>query len=150
MYTLYLDAFEFLGFYPPGIKLYILWSMHITLQSSSNKQLSWLEIHRCLVQAMKIPKNVLFLHLSSLVPPFNASQPKIHLYNNMCYTSYAVACDIAKYIITLFFVKNLKTTNFMLCRNVAGCQVYSVRCGVSNKCINCLATKWYIIQDKLL
>ena len=55
-YTLYFDAPKFFGFYLPGIKLYILQSMHITFYSSLSTYPCWLEIHHRLVQAVKIPK----------------------------------------------------------------------------------------------
>ena len=74
---LYFDTLRFLGLYSPGIKLYILWSMRITFYNSSSKQQSWLEIHCHLVQAVKIPKNELFLYHSFLLLPFNVSQSKI-------------------------------------------------------------------------
>ena len=57
---LYFNALKFLGLSPPGIKMYILQSMCITFYSSSSKQLSWLQTHHCLVQAIKIPKKYCF------------------------------------------------------------------------------------------
>ena len=47
---------------------------------------------------------------------------------------YAVACGIAEYIITLFFLSEKSENHkFTLCGNVASGRVYSVRYGVSNK-----------------
>ena len=70
----------------------------MTFYSSSGKYLSWLEIHRHLVQAMKYPKNVLFLHLSSLVLLLNISQLFIY---TITFLHYAITRDIIEYIITL-------------------------------------------------
>ena len=50
---MYFGALKFLGFYPHGVKLCILWNKQITFCSSSSKKASWLEIHRSLVQAIK-------------------------------------------------------------------------------------------------
>ena len=45
---------------------------------------------------------------------------------------YGVACGITEYTF-LSLWNNPQTTNFTICRNVAGCQVDSVRYGVTNK-----------------
>ena len=51
------------------------------------------------------------------------------------------------YIITLFFF--CEDFKIFLCRNVASCQIYSVRYGVPNIMYRLFSYKRYITQDKL-
>ena len=100
---LHFDALKFLGLYPPTWNKAIHSTNYANnIHNNSSKQLSCLEIHRHLVQTVKIPKNILFLYLSSLVLLLNISQPEIYLYNNIAMVTLCLACGITEYIITIF------------------------------------------------